>query len=405
MNRTRVRLAIAILVGLAALAPLLAVRLAVAPRPPQPRAGLSRSAPIPLATGLEDDADAQAEMEFMMLRDPITNTIPRDIHRREIQLARTLPDRRAALLRSRPDRAAAASALVWTERGPNNVGGRTRAFAIDATNSSVLVAGAVGGGIWRSTDDGASWSLRTAPGQIHSATCVAQDVRAGKTATWYVGSGEIRDSTTNATRWGSLYLGDGIFKSTNGGVSWTLLPSTSTATPQTVDPFDYVVNVATNPANLAQDEVLAATYKGIYRSVDGGGSWSNVIASDSGFTDVAISPAGVMYASTRTGTAIKVWRSANGTSWTLIQPASFPTTANRVVIAFAPSSPAVVYFFVQGANNSPAVNGHQLWRYTYLSGDGSGAGGTWVNRGGNLPLDLNTQTGYEQTVAVKPDDE
>jgi hypothetical protein len=405
MNRSRVRLAIAMVVGLLALAPLLAVRREAGPRVARSAAGPSRNAPIPLATGLEDDADAQAEMEFMMLRDPLTNTIPRGIHRREIQFARTLPDRRAALLRGRPDRAAAAQALVWTERGPNNVGGRTRAFAIDVTNPSVLVAGAVGGGIWRSTDDGASWSLRTAPGQIHSATCVAQDVRSGKTGTWYVGSGEIRGSTTNATRWGSLYLGDGIFKSSDGGVSWTLLPSTSTATPQTVDPFDYVVDVATNPANLVQDEVLAATYKGIYRSLDGGGSWTSVIASDSGFTDIAISPTGVMYASTRTGSAIKVWRSTNGTTWTLIQPATFPTTANRVVIAFAPSSPSVVYFFVQGANNSPQVAGHQLWRYTYLSGDGSGAGGTWVNRGGNLPFDLNTQTGYDQTIAVKPDDD
>src|SRR5215471_6737627 len=104
MNRSRVRLAIVILVGLAALTPLLAVRRAGGRHAPHASAGLSRSAPIPLATGLADDADAQAEMEFMMLRDPVTNSIPRDIHRREIQLARTLPDRRAMLLQSHPDR-------------------------------------------------------------------------------------------------------------------------------------------------------------------------------------------------------------------------------------------------------------------------------------------------------------
>ena len=47
-----------------------------------------------------------------------------------------------------------------------------------------------------------------------------------------------------------------------------------------------------------------------------------------------------------------MWRSTNGTAWTLIQPASFPTAANRIVMALAPSNPAVVYCFVQGANNT-----------------------------------------------------
>src|SRR5262249_43030191 len=161
----------------------------------------------------------------------------------------------------------------------------------------------------------ATWSLRTSPGQLHGTTCIAQDRRAGKTSTWYVGTGEIRGSTTNATRWGSLYLGDGIFKSTDGGSSWMLLPLTSTGTPQTTAQFDYVINVATNPANAAQDEVLAATYRGIYRSADGGGSWALVMASDSGWTDVAITSGGAMYAITRTGSLIRVWRSTNGTAW------------------------------------------------------------------------------------------
>src|SRR5262245_29493585 len=398
MNRTRGVLAVVIVMGLLALVTLwLAHPFARHPAP-------GRAAVPPMAPGTEDDPDAQAEMEFMMLRDPLTNRIPRGIHRREVLFARGLPDRRTRVLRNSPDGAAATQALVWTERGPNNVGGRTRAFAIDVTSPATLIAGAVGGGIWRSTDDGASWSLRTAPGQIHSATCIAQDHRTGKTQVWYVGSGEIRGSTTNATRWGSLYLGDGIFKSTDGGASWTLLPSTSTATPQTVDPFDYVINVATNPANAGQDEALAANSRGLYRSVDGGGSWTQVIASDSGFTDVAITAGGAMYAVTRVGSLIRVWRSTNGTAWTLIQPASFPTAANRIVIGLPPSNPEIVYFFVQGANNSPAVALHQIWKYTYLSGDGSGAGGTWENRGGTLPSDLKPQTGYDQVVHVKPDD-
>jgi hypothetical protein len=339
-----------------------------------------------------------------MLRDPRANAIPRDIRRREVQLSRTLRAPRARFFRGGPARAEVAQSLVWTERGPNNVGGRTRAFAVDVSSPTTLLAGAVGGGIWRSTDDGASWSLRTSPGQIHGTTCIAQDRRPAHAHKWYVGTGEIRGSTTNATRWGSLYLGDGIFKSLDGGSTWTLLPATSSGTPQTADAFDYVINVATNPANAGQDEVLAATYKGIFRSIDGGATWNSVLPSDSGFTDVAITAAGSMYAVTRTGSLIRVWRSTTGSAWTLIQPGTFPTAANRIVIGLAPSNPQVVYFFAQGVNQA-SMGGHQLWKYTYLSGDGSGAGGAWENRYPNLPGDIFTQTGYDQIIHVKPDDE
>lgn len=362
---------------------------------------------IPVSVGTEDDPNAQAEMEFMMLRDPRTNAIPLSIRWREASFATGLPNRRALILRNREGGVASTAGLVWTERGPNNVGGRTRAFAIDVANPTTLLAGSVAGGIWKSTDDGGSWSLRTTPAQIHGTTCIAQDKRTGTTSVWYVGTGEIRGSTNNDTRWGSLYRGDGIFKSTNNGDSWTLLPSTSSGTPQTTNDFDYVINVATNPTNLAQDEVFAATYNGIYRSVDGGGAWTKPIASDSGFTDVAVTSTGVVYACTRVGLQLpRIWRSPDGVTWTDILPATvFPTTANRIVIGLAPSNPNVVCFLVQGVNNTLAVAGHQLWKYTYASGNGSGAGGTWENRGGNLPSGINTQTGYDMIVQVKPDNE
>jgi hypothetical protein len=398
MNRAGPILASAILVAIVAF-------LLPTPGPRTPakaRAESSRPLP-PLSIGDEDDPDAQAEMEFQMSRDPRANAIPRDIRRRELRFARTLIDRRARPFRADPYGADQIQAPDWVERGPRNVGGRTRAFAVDVANPSMLLAGSVAGGIWRSLNDGASWSPRTSPGQIHSTTCIAQDRRAGHTTTWYVGSGEIRGSTTNATRWGALYLGDGVFKSTDNGLTWALLPATSSGTPQTTDPFDYVNSIATNPANAIQDEVLAATYRGIYRSIDGGGSWSLVVASDSGYTDVAVTSSGAMYAITRTGSLIRVSRSTNGTSWTVIQPASFPTAANRIVIGLAPSNTQVAYFFAQGVNG-PSVGGHQFWKYTYLSGNGSGAGGTWENRTANLPPDIFTQTGYDQICHVKPDD-
>jgi type IX secretion system substrate protein len=389
------------------LAWLLAALVLLAWLAPAPRSGRERRPRgiEPLSIGIGDDADAQAEMEFQMLRDPRMNSVPRGIHQRELALARTLPLVGLRVFGSGQGPARVQQVLPWTERGPNNVGGRTRAFAVDVANPTTLIAGSVAGGMWKSIDDGASWSLKTGANQLHGMTCVAQDRRAGHTATWYAGTGEIRGSTNNDTRWGSLYRGDGIFKSVDGGESWSLLPATSSGTPQATNDFDYVIDVATNPANAIQDEVYAATYDGIWRSVDGGTSWIKSIASDSGFTDVAVTQTGVVYAATRSAGLLRLWRSPNGTTWTAIVGPSFPTVANRMVVGLAPSNPSVVYWFFQGVNTAPAVGGHQLWKYTYLSGDGSGAGGTWANRGGNLPADINTQAGYDMLVHVKPDDE
>lgn len=355
------------------------------------------------STGDADNPRARDEMEFLIQRDPVANVIPPGIHRREQQFAKRLP----ALEQIALQKGTGLSSLVWSERGPNNVGGRTRVLAADVANIGTLIAGAVAGGIWKSTNDGASWRLVLAPQQIHTTSCIAQDVRPGKTHIWYVGTGEFRGSTTNNTRWGAFYRGDGIYKSTDNGETWALLPSTTSGTPQTTDAFDYVWNVATNPVNLTQDEVYAATWNGIYRSTNGGTTWTRVHWADSaaaltaGYaTDVVVTATGVVYAYTKQNGSPRIWRSEDGVAWTDIKPSNFPTSTGRIVFGPAPSNPNVIYVFVESANSTPAVNGHQLWKYTHSPG-----GGTWENRGGNLPGDLSTQTGYDQLVQVKPDDE
>src|SRR5262245_29435652 len=96
-----------------------------------------------LSSGDDDDPDARDEMEVLSTRDPRANLIPRDIKRREAEFARTLPVRHMRHFGS--TRAQALQDLAWTERGPNNIGGRTRAFAIDVANPSRLIAGSVAG--------------------------------------------------------------------------------------------------------------------------------------------------------------------------------------------------------------------------------------------------------------------
>ena len=363
---------------------------------------------LPAAIGDGDDAHARDELEFLIQRDPVANVIPLNIYRAERQFAKSIPTREQVALA----KGYSLQQLVWTERGPSNVGGRTRVLAADVANPGTLIAGAVAGGIWKTTNDGASWRLTLSPSQIHTTGCIAQDTRPGKTNIWYVGTGEFRGSTTNNTRWGAFYRGDGVYKSTDNGNSWSILPSTVSGTPQSTEAFDYVWNVATNSANTTQDEVYAATWNGIYRSTNGGTAWANVQPSDSSLvntsassTDVVVTSTGVVYARTEVSGAQRIWRSPDGVNWTNIAPATFPTGAGRIVFGPAPSNPNVVYVFVESANNTPATAGHQLWKYTYVSGNGSGTGGVWENRGGNLPSDLSTQAGYDMVVHVKPDDE
>ena len=194
----------------------------------------------------DDDPYARIEQEFMMLRDPVTNQIPPTIFRREQEFAKNLPKKIKGVL-YKDNQGNETQALTWTARGPNNVGGRTRALGIDIRTTSpptvTIIAGGVSGGLWRSTDDGATWSLRTTTAQLHNVTCLAQDLRGGQENNWYAGSGESRGNSTSGGS--ALFLGDGIFKSTDNGLNWTQLPSTVSGTPQTYDNiFDFVHNIA-----------------------------------------------------------------------------------------------------------------------------------------------------------------
>ncbi|MFB3056671.1 MAG: WD40/YVTN/BNR-like repeat-containing protein, partial [Ignavibacteriaceae bacterium] len=394
--------------------------------PPQRSTGeeVSNQIEIPSSIGKEDDPRARFEQEFMMLRDPATNEIPKNIFNLEREFAKTLP-KRENLTHNKNSGTNEATALTWTARGPNNVGGRTRALGIDKRTGTppnvTILAGGVSGGIWRSTDDGSTWSSVTSPSQLHSVTCIVQDKRSGKEDIWYAGTGEAVGNSASGGD-ASIFLGDGIFKSTDNGLTWSVIPSTSTSTPQSYDQvFDVVTNVAIDISNTSEDEIYVAASNTIQRTTDGGTSWSTVVGTFlwNFISDVQVTTTGVVYAtiSQWPGNADKgIWRSPDGVTWTNISDgvSGFPTTQfGRITIGIAPSDEDVVYFLIEFSNTTPATNGHQLWKYNYISGDGSGSGGSWVNRGGNLPDEpggsagndpFDTQGGYDMFVQVSPND-
>ena len=300
----------------------------------------------------------------------------------------------------------------WTLKGPYNVGGRTRALGIDVSDESRILAGGVSGGMWLSEDAGASWQKTTQAQQLHSVTCLVQDTREGKQQTWYYGTGEY--SGNSASKVNAWYTGDGIFKSTDGGQNWILLASTSSNNPQRWDNyFDYIWNVAIDPSNSGQEEVYAAVSGGIFISTTGGNSWGAVKFAGTGyyayFTDVAVTSTGVVYATLSSGGGPDggIWRSMDGFNWTNITPEAWPENFRRTVIGIAPSNENIVYFLSETPESG--TNDHNIWKYTYNSGDGSGAGGTWENRSSSLPDrggstgDFNSQSSYDLVISVKPD--
>jgi len=358
----------------------------------------------PSVESTADDPRGRVTYEWKRLRDPSTGAIPPGIREREISFAQKLPKRTDYVGMRKGGES-------WTSRGPYNVGGRTRALALDITNENIILAGGVSGGMWRSTDGGASWSKMSNPQQLHSATCIVQDIRPGKEDTWYYGTGEYRGNSASGGG-DAPYMGDGIFKSTDGGVTWSILASTATNNPNIFySNFNFVWDVAVDVSNTSEDEVYAATYDAVYRSTDGGASWTPVLGNsspNSRYSDVAVSSEGVVYAALSSGgPAGGIYRSEDGVTWTNIMPEDFPSEYKRTAIGIAPSDENVVYFLTETPGSG--VTGHNFRKYTYLGGDGSGTGGAWEDRTNGLPAegdktgDFDSQGSYNLLVSVKPD--
>lgn len=363
--------------------------------------------------GLDNHPQSRAEWEHMRLQNPETGLIPRGIRARELAYAATLPVH---------DFAARSGGSEWIlPGGPYNIGGRTRAFALDITNPQIMLAGGVSGGMWRSTDGGVSWKMTTAPDQLRSVTCLIQDARPSRHHIWYYGSGEGRGNSAGMG-FSAYYEGDGIFKSLDSGKSWSALPSTVSAKPQSTELFDRMWNLALDPSTDTATILYAATYKHIMRSADGGQTWDSVLggrpSSTDTYTDILITTGGAKYATLSSKVLNKgIWRSSDGINWTNINPPFMPVNYNRIVMAKVPQNENSVYFFANtpGAGKSSMPSGlggemNSLWKYTWKAGDGSGTNGIWENLSAQLPQDsstrrnLYTQGCYNQAVSVSPHD-
>ncbi|HLP11265.1 MAG TPA: T9SS type A sorting domain-containing protein [Flavobacteriales bacterium] len=365
----------------------------------------------PMGIGDVEDHNSWAQWNMDRLADPATGLIPVGIRKAELEFAQTIPHNMSR-------------ALSWSQIGPKQLGGRTRGAAYDVRDENVVIAGGVTGGLWKSVDGMATWYKTTTSLQLHSVTSVVQDKRTGKEDTWYAGTGEYYP-VASASSYSAPFGGNGIYKSTDNGETWALLPSTVSNTPQTSytnGDMDYVWRIVTDHTNTTDDVVLAAVYNGVFRSTNGGTSWTPVLGVDtsvtqtSDYSDVIITPSGKFYAYLSSDGPDKgVYRSTDGITWTNILPSTgWPVNYQRMVMAYNPSNENQLMFI--GETPGAGLNEHSLFKYTYLSGDGSDTGGVWEDRSVNIPNDscispsgfnfakFTTQGGYDVCIAWHPTD-
>lgn len=172
--------------------------------------------------GEEGPDSARKAMEFFMRKrepEPAAG-IPMEDYLAAFEHMKSMRQYSTALgqfLPLRSERSLLANAGLWRGLGPGNIGGRTRSLVIDPTNPDVLYAGAVAGGIWKTYDAGASWAPLDDLLANLAVTCLVLDP--ANSSVIYAGTGE-GDT-------GDGVPGAGIFRSNDGGATWTQLPSTA----------------------------------------------------------------------------------------------------------------------------------------------------------------------------------
>lgn len=352
---------------------------------------------------------ARQDYFFRMLRDPATGRIPAGIREKELAYARELDARTAALKKN-----TAAQALEWKEAGPIDVGGRTRALAIDVANPNTIIAGGVSGGIWKSTDKGASWTMKSSTSDLLSVTSLAQDPRSGFTSTWYYSAGELDGNSARDRGGSALPTGSGIYKSTDNGETWSLLPATADTDPTAWNTnFDYTSRIVISPTTGTI--FVAANAFGIFRSADGGNSFNLVLGkvNDHKYADVVVTGDGKVVATVSSGWNDQpanqpgLYKSTDdGQTWTSITPASLPAYHERSVLAVAPSNNDVVYLMTNtGSLINDKYDDIRFHKVTISSGVSEDRSANMPNFGNDFEDFVKTQGNYNMLLAVKPDDE
>ena len=272
---------------------------------------------------------------------------------------------------------ATAAKPKWEFVGPVNVGGRILDIAVDPTASDTLLIGAASGGVWKSTDAGATFAASWPALRTQAVGALAID----SSGRIFAGTGESGPGGGSLT-----YGGDGVWRSTNGGRKWkpTGLKDTERISRIAIDPTDddRIWVAASGPL------YTPGGARGVFRSTDGGGHWDLALAganATTGAGEVLIDPRNprrvfaVMWDHLRQpslrrfgGPGSGIYRSEDGgASWQRLSGGLPGSNAEvgRIGLGLAPSDPNRLYALTIDAEGS--------FTGFYASQDG---GDAWVRR-------------------------
>jgi photosystem II stability/assembly factor-like uncharacterized protein len=284
--------------------------------------------------------------------------------------------------------------LQWRSIGPTASGGRIATIVGSPLDPALMYAGAAGGGVWKSTSGGLTWSpvfdaqTTQSIGAIAISPASADDVWVGTGEAW------VRND---------VLPGDGIYHSTDAGKTWTRtgLTGTSQIARILIDPRDpqrIVVAALGDPFRDSPE-------RGVFRTTDGGKTWQKILYAGPsvGASDIAMDPTNpdVLYAGlwrfrrsswnlTSGGDDDGLYTSSDGGDhWTRLRGNGLPSgTTGRIGLAIAPSRPQRIYALIESSQGL-------LWR----SDDG---GATWTKTSSNTLID--ERPFYYTRIVVDPHD-
>ena len=254
--------------------------------------------------------------------------------------------------------------------GPASASGRVTSFAVNPENPAQYFVGVASGGVWKTVNNGITWTPVFDNEGSYSIGTVAVDPKTPSTV--WVGTGE-----NNSQR--SVNWGDGIYRSDDSGRSWRNLglKDSQHIARIVIDPRD------SNVVYVASQGPLWSPGgdRGVFKTSDGGKTWKNVltISENTGVTDIAIDPVNpdrLLAASYQRrrhqwtlidgGPESAIYKSDDaGNSWRRIRSGLPVGDLGRIGIVFSPAQPHLVYAKIEAANNQSAfyrsTDGGESW--------------------------------------------
>lgn len=271
------------------------------------------------------------------------------------------------------------------ELGPKNIGGRTRAIWVDPRNESIILAGSISGGLWRSENGGSTWI----PVNDQEASLSVSSITFSpfNPDIIYYSTGESRGNSADVS-------GNGIYKSTDGGKTFKVLPSTVNK-----NGFDAIWKIA---HSLTDSNTLFAgtDNQGLFRSTDAGATWTQVYSGGNRqVTEILVLPNNRIIATMQSSlTVVSDSGGKPGTFSTVVFPSAPASgTYRRIQMGNCKKYPNVCYALFEGYN---ATSYTDVPVRFYKSSDG---GRTWVSK--TAPVAIGSgQQGYCVMIGVSPTD-